>query len=277
MKQYLDLLRDVRTNGVLKPTRAVLRSTGKTVDVLSVFGRQMRFDLRDGFPLVTSKFTSFDAIAHELIWFLSGSTNVKYLVDNGVNIWNEWCDGNGELGPVYGAQWRSWKSNDGRSIDQVRRLVDGIYHVKENPCSGEGRRLILSAWNVGDIPRMALPPCHFSSTFNVTNGKLSCSTKIRSNDLFLGAPFNIACYALLTHILAHTTGLGVGDLIYVIDDAHIYCNHLEQVDEQLAREPLPLPELRINQNLGDIDSVERRDLLLMGYKSLGRLKGEVAV
>lgn len=277
MKQYLDLLRDVRTNGVLKPTRAKLLSTGEHISALSVFGRQMRFDLREGFPLVTTKFTSFDAIAHELIWFLSGSTNVKYLVDNKVNIWNQWCDGRGELGPVYGSQWRSWKSNDGRSIDQIRRLVDGIWHVKSNPESDEGRRLILSAWNVGDLPRMALPPCHLLAQFSVAEGRLSCMMTQRSADMALGVPFNIASYSLLTCILAHVTGLEVGEFIHSIGDAHLYCNHIELADEQLKRKPLPLPNLFIRKGLADIDDLEFNDIVLVGYKHRERLRGEVAV
>jgi thymidylate synthase len=277
MRQYLDLLKDVRANGVLKSTRAKLLSTGKTVDALSVFGRQMRFDLRQGFPLVTTKFTSFDAIVHELIWFLSGLTNIKYLVDNGVNIWNQWCDSRGELGPVYGAQWRSWKSNDGRSIDQIRRLVDGIWHVKSNPESSEGRRLILSAWNVGDLPKMALPPCHMLAQFNVTDGRLSCMLTQRSCDLALGCPYNIASYSLLTCILAHTTGLEVGEFIHSIGDAHLYCNHLDLVDEQLKRKPFPLPNLFIRKGLTDIDDLKFDDIVLVGYKNHPKLRGEVAI
>lgn len=277
LKQYLDLLRDVLENGVRKPTRAKLKSTGQNIDAISVFGRQLRFDLRQGFPLVTTKSVSFKSIAHELIWFLRGSTNIKYLVDNGVNIWTAWSDGRGELGPVYGSQWRSWKACDGRSTDQIQRIIDGINHVVDDPQSSDGRRLILSAWNVADLPKMALPPCHFASTFNVTNGLLSCSTKIRSNDLFLGAPYNIASYALMTHILAHVTGLGVGDLIYVIDDAHVYSNHIDAVSEQLKREPRALPSIYINPSLANIDNFQKGDVKLVGYNPHPALRGEVAV
>src|SRR5208337_311637 len=211
MRQYLDLLRDVRTHGVRKPTRAVLRSTGAKIDALSVFGRQIRFDLGQGFPLVTTKRLSFHAIVHELIWFLRGSTNIAYLKEHGVTIWDEWADAEGELGPVYGKQWRSWRTPDGHAID----------HIAD----------------------MALPPCHTLFQFNLTEGKLSCQLYQRSADLFLGVPFNISSDALLTVLVAHVTGLVAGEFIHTFGDAHIYANHLDQVDAQLEREPLPLPHL----------------------------------
>ena len=277
LKQYLDLLRDVLENGVRKPTRAKLKSTGQNIDAISVFGRQLRFDLSEGFPIVTTKHTSFDAIAHELVWFLSGETNIKYLVDNGVHVWDAWSDGRGELGPVYGAQWRSWKSNNRQPIDQIRRLIDGIWHVKSNPESSEGRRLIVSAWNVADLPLMALPPCHTLFQFDVTDGVLSCQLYQRSADLFLGVPFNIASYALLTHLIAHVTGLKPGEFIHTFGDAHVYYNHIDQVDEQLSRKPLTPPELWINPELTDIDELSREDVDLIGYAHWPKLKGEVAV
>ena len=210
MRQYLDLLHDVRTHGVRKPTRGVLRSTGEKIDALSVFGRQVRFDLDQGFPLVTTKRLAFNAIVHELIWFLRGSTNIAYLKEHGVTIWDEWADAEGELGPVYGKQWRSWQAPDGRTIDQLANLVAGIEAVKADPTASIGRRLIVSAWNPADIDRMVLPPCHTLFQFNVTEGRLSCQLYQHSADLFLGVPFNIASYALLTMLVAHVTGLAAG-------------------------------------------------------------------
>jgi thymidylate synthase len=241
MKQYLDLLRSVLDQGVRKPTRAKLPSTGQNVHALSIFGYQMRFDLAAGFPAVTTKRLARGPIIHELIWFLRGSTNVDYLRENNVTIWDEWADEEGELGPVYGKQWRSWSAPDGRTVDQIAALLRGIEAVKADPTSSVGRRLIVSAWNPPDISQMALPPCHTMFQFSVTDGRLSCQLYQRSADLFLGVPFNIASYALLTHLVAHVTGLVPGEFIHTFGDAHIYENHIEQVREQLRREPLPLP------------------------------------
>ncbi len=277
MKGYLDLLRDVRENGVRKPTRARLRSTGEKIDALSVFGRQVRFRLDDGFPLVTTRRIAFKAIVHELIWFLRGSTNVGYLRDNGVTIWDEWADEAGELGPVYGKQWRSWEAPDGTTIDQIASVVRGIEALKEAPTASVGRRLIVTAWNPADVPRMALPPCHTLFQFDVSDGKLSCQLYQRSADLFLGVPFNIASYALLTQLVAHVTRLEPGDFVHTFGDAHIYTNHLEQVDEQLGREPFALPRLEIDPTVVDLDSIEREQIRLVGYRSHPSLKGEVAV
>jgi thymidylate synthase len=277
MRAYLELLRDVREHGVRKPTRALLRSTGEKIDALSVFGRQLRFDLADGFPLVTTKKVPFGAIVHELIWFLRGSTNIAYLRENRVTIWDEWADEAGELGPVYGKQWRSWQAPDGRSIDQIANLVAGIEAVKADPTASVGRRLIVSAWNPADIDAMALPPCHTLFQFNVTQGRLSCQLYQRSADLFLGVPFNIASYALLTHLVAQVTGLEPGEFVHTFGDAHIYSNHLEQVDVQLGREPLPLPRLRLDPEIRDLAAVRREQVLLEGYRSHPPLSGEVAV
>lgn len=277
MQQYLDLLRDVRDNGVRKPTRAVLQSTGEHVDALSVFGRMLRFDLTKGFPLVTTKRVNFDAIVHELLWFLSGSTNVAYLEDNGVNIWSAWKDADGDLGPLYPKQWRAWESPTGEQTDQIAAIVRGIRHVIASPTASAGRRLILSSWNVADLPRMALAPCHYTSQFMVTDGRLSGLVNIRSNDLALGAPYNIASYALLTHLLAHVTGLQVGELVYSIGDAHVYVNHLDLVERQLARTPLPLPRLVLDQAIKDLDHLTREQISLVDYTSHPALYGEVAV
>ena len=277
MRQYLDLLRDVRTHGVRKPTRAVLRSTGEKIEALSVFGRQIRFDLGQGFPLVTTKRLSFSAIVHELIWFLRGSTNIAYLKEHGVTIWDEWADAEGELGPVYGKQWRSWRAPDGQAIDQIANLVAGIKAVKTDPAASVGRRLIVSAWNPADIADMALPPCHTLFQFNVTEGRLSCQLYQRSADLFLGVPFNIASYALLTDLVAHVTGLAAGEFVHTFGDAHIYSNHLDQVDAQLEREPLPLPRLEIDPAVSDLARIEREQIRLVGYRSHPALAGEVAV
>jgi thymidylate synthase len=277
MRQYLDLLRDVRTHGVRKPTRAVLRSTGEKIDALSVFGRQIRFDLSAGFPLVTTKRLSFSAIVHELIWFLRGSTNIAYLRQHKVTIWDEWADEQGELGPVYGKQWRSWQAPDGRAIDQIANLVGGIKAVTADPAASVGRRLIVSAWNPADIADMALPPCHTLFQFNVTEGKLSCQLYQRSADLFLGVPFNIASYALLTLLVAHVTGLVAGEFIHTFGDAHIYANHLDQVDTQLGRQPLPLPRIEIDPAVSDLARIEREQIRLVDYRSHPALAGEVAV
>jgi thymidylate synthase len=277
MKAYLELLRDVRENGLRKPTRAVLRSTGENVDALSVFGRQIRFDLNDGFPLVTTKRMGFGAIVHELIWFLRGSTNIQYLREHGVSIWDEWADAQGELGPVYGKQWRSWETPDGKSIDQIDYVVRGIEVLRSDPTASVGRRLIVSAWNPADVSRMALPPCHTLFQFDVSDGKLSCQLYQRSADLFLGVPFNIASYALLTHFVAHRTRLGVGEFVHTFGDAHIYTNHLGSVDEQLGREPFDLPRLEIDADVQDLGSIERDQIRLIGYRSHPPLRGEVAV
>ncbi|WP_165066494.1 thymidylate synthase [Paludisphaera rhizosphaerae] len=277
MRQYLELLRDVRENGLRKPTRAVLLSTGTKIDALSVFGRQIRFDLSEGFPLVTTKKTAFNAIAHELIWFLRGSTNIAYLREHNVTIWDEWADEDGELGPVYGKQWRSWLAPDGRVVDQIAEVVAGIRAVIADPTASVGRRLIVSAWNPAEVGEMALPPCHTLFQFSVAEGRLSCQLYQRSADLFLGVPFNIASYALLTHLTAHVTGLQPGEFVHTFGDAHIYTNHLDQVDEQLTREPLPLPMLEIAPEVRDLAHVTRDQIRLVGYRSWPALRGEVAV
>jgi thymidylate synthase len=277
MRQYLELLEDVRNHGERKPTRAVLRSTGQKIDALSVFGRQIRFDLNAGFPLVTTKRVAFHAIVHELIWFLQGSTNIGYLKEHGITIWDEWADSEGELGPVYGKQWRSWTAPDGRSIDQIENVLQGIRALRDDPSASVGRRLIVSAWNPADLSEMALPPCHVLFQFSVSGGRLSCQLYQRSADLFLGVPFNIASYALLTHLIAHVSDLRVGEFIHAFGDAHIYTNHLAQVDEQLTREPLPLPRLEIEPEARDLASIERNQIKLVGYHSYPPLRGEVAV
>ncbi len=277
MRQYLDLLKDVRDHGVRKPTRAVLRSTGEKIDALSVFGRQVRFDLSEGFPLVTTKRTAFNAIAHELLWFLRGSTNIAYLREHNVTIWDEWADEDGNLGPVYGKQWRSWARPDGEPIDQVANVVAGIRAVVADPTASVGRRLIVSAWNPAEIEAMALPPCHTLFQFNVTEGRLSCQLYQRSADLFLGVPFNIASYALLTCLIARATGLEPGEFVHTFGDAHIYTNHLDQVDEQLTREPLELPAVEILGDVSDLGLVTRDQIRLVGYKCWPALRGEVAV
>ena len=277
MKQYLDLLREIRTSGTRKAQRATLRSDGRRPEVLSVFGRQIRFDLTTGFPLVTTKRMPWAAIVHELLWFLSGETNVRYLRQNKVTIWDEWADANGELGPVYGKQWRHWQGPQGE-VDQVANLVAGIRKVVANPNASEARRLILTAWNPADMPDPKVPTgCHTLVQFNVTDGRLSSQLYQRSADMFLGVPFNIASYAVLTHILARLTGLGVGEYIHTFGDAHIYDNHFEAVDEQLKREPYPLPRLEIVGEITDIDHLRADQFKLVGYQSHGRLPGEVAV
>lgn len=277
MRAYLDLLRRVRRHGTIKPTRAVLRSTGAKVDALSLFGAQLRFDLTDGFPAVTTKSLAFGPVVHELIWFLRGSTNVEYLRTNKVTIWDEWADEHGELGPVYGKQWRSWESPDGTAIDQIAGVIAGIEAVRDDPTASVGRRLIVSAWNPSDVTRMALPPCHTLFQFSVAEGRLSCQLYQRSADLFLGVPFNIASYALLTHLMAKVTNLEVGEFIHTFGDVHIYTNHLEQVDEQLTREPLPLPRLWLDPAIRSLDDISREQVKLVGYRSHSALKGEVAV
>ena len=264
MNQYLDLLRHVKDNGVQRGDRT---GTG----TLSIFGHQMRFDLSEAFPLVTTKRVYFKGLAIEMLWFLSGSTNVKYLQENGVNIWNEWADENGELGPVYGKQWRFWETPEGSHVDQIREVVDSI---KNNP---DSRRHIVQAWNVADLSQMALPPCHMFFQFYVSENKLSCSLYVRSNDLFLGAPFNIGQYALLTHMIAQQCDLEVGELIYTIGDAHIYLNHLEQVEEQLSRTPFPLPQLKILRKPPSLFDYQYEDFELVNYQHHPAIKAPVAV
>lgn len=288
---YLDLLRDVLLNGECVPTRAVLESTGERAEALSVFGRQMRIDLAQGFPAVTTKKLAFSAVVHELIWFLSGSTNIRYLRENGVRIWDQWADEDGELGPVYGKQWRNWRGPEGHFHDQIRDLVEGIEIVKKNPGDPRARRLILTAWNVGELDEMALPPCHLLSQFavrpdpNVWRGqRLDCQLYMRSADLFLGVPFNIASYALLTHLIAGATGLLPGELIITFGDAHIYTNHIDQVREQLDRTPYPPPTLAIDPLLflgapgvRAVDAFRFTDVSLLFYLPHPALKGEIAI
>jgi len=264
MKQYLDLMRHVRDNGTKKEDRT---GTG----TVSVFGHQMRFDLKDGFPLVTTKKCHLKSIIHELLWFLSGDTNIKYLQDNGVRIWNEWADENGNLGPVYGYQWRSWPTADGSHIDQISQIID---QIKNTP---DSRRIIVSAWNVGEIDNMALPPCHMMFQFYVADGRLSCQLYQRSADIFLGVPFNIASYALLTMMVAQVCDLAPGDFVHTLGDAHLYSNHLEQVDEQLSRKPFPLPIMRINPQVKSIFDFTYDDFELVGYEAHPHIKATVAV
>ncbi|MDF3832796.1 thymidylate synthase [Cupriavidus basilensis] len=264
MKQYLDFMRHVQEHGTEKADRT---GTGTR----SVFGYQMRFDLREGFPVVTTKKLHMKSIIHELLWFLKGSTNIQYLKDNGVSIWDEWADANGELGPVYGSQWRAWPTPDGRHIDQISELMA---QIRANP---DSRRLIVSAWNVGEIAQMKLPPCHAFFQFYVAEGRLSCQLYQRSADIFLGVPFNIASYALLTHMIAQQTGLDVGDFIWTGGDCHIYSNHAEQVQTQLAREPMALPQLKILRKPDSIFDYRFEDFELVGYESHPAIKAPVAV
>ncbi|TXI91690.1 MAG: thymidylate synthase [Neisseriales bacterium] len=264
MKQYHDLLRHVLTHGTKKEDRT---GTG----TISTFGYQMRFDLAEGFPLVTSKKVHLKSIIHELLWFLRGETNIKYLVENGVTIWNEWADENGELGPVYGKQWRSWQGANGDVIDQISNVIEEIKH---NPNS---RRLIVSAWNVGELDKMALAPCHSFFQFYVNDGKLSCQLYQRSADVFLGVPFNIASYALLTMMIAQVCDLDVGEFIHTFGDVHIYLNHLEQVNLQLSREPRPLPTMKIDPAIKYIFDFEYDDFILEGYDPHPAIKAPVAV
>lgn len=264
MKQYLDLLRHVKEHGVLKHDR-----TG--VGTKSVFGYQMRFDLSEGFPLLTTKKVHLRSIIYELLWFISGDTNIKYLHDHGVSIWDEWADENGDLGPVYGHQWRSWPAPDGTVIDQLSTVADSL---KRNP---DSRRHIVSAWNVAEVDKMALPPCHTLFQFYVADGRLSCQLYQRSADLFLGVPFNIASYALLTMMMAQVCGYKAGDFVHTFGDAHIYLNHFEQVDLQLSREPRKLPVMKINPEAKDIFSFEYEDFTLEGYDPWPAIKATVAV
>ncbi len=264
MKQYLDLLNRVLTEGVYKEDR-----TG--IGTLSVFGHQMRFSLDDGFPCLTTKKLHLKSIIYELLWFLRGDTNIKFLLDNGVSIWNEWADENGNLGPIYGYQWRSWSDYEGGYIDQIAQAVETI---KNNPNS---RRIIVSAWNVADLPKMKLPPCHAFFQFYVADGKLSLQLYQRSADIFLGVPFNIASYALLLMMMSQVTGLKAGDFVHTLGDAHIYTNHLEQVKLQLSRTPRPLPTMLINPEVKDIFSFQYSDFQLINYDPYPHIKGEVAV
>jgi thymidylate synthase len=264
MKQYHDLMQHILEKGVKKEDRT---GTG----TISVFGYQMRFDLSEGFPLVTTKKLHTKSIIHELLWFLTGDTNIKYLKDNGVKIWDEWADENGNLGPVYGHQWRSWPTADGGTIDQIAQLIDMI---KTNP---DSRRLMVSAWNVADVNKMALPPCHSLFQFYVADGKLSCQLYQRSADVFLGVPFNIASYALLTMMVAQVCGLKLGDFVHTFGDTHLYSNHIEQANLQLSRELRPLPTLKINPDVKDIFAFTFEDFTLEGYDPHPHIKAEVAV
>jgi thymidylate synthase len=277
MKQYTDMLQHIIDKGVLKPTRAVLQSTGERVHAFSVFGYQNRYDLTDGFPAVTTKKLAFKAVVAELLWFLAGDTNVKTLQAQGVHIWNQWANAEGDVGPVYGKQWRSWVGPQGQTVDQIRDVIQGITDVKNTPHASVGRRLIVSAWNPVDVPAMALPACHAFFQFSVTGGKLSCQLYQRSADAFLGVPFNIASYALLTHLIALKTGLQVGDFIHTFGDLHIYANHIEQVREQIAREPFPLPRLLLPSELPSLESIDPTQIRLDSYQSHPALRGEVAV
>lgn len=264
MKQYLALMRRVRDEGIEKSDRT---GTGTR----SVFGHQMRFDLGEGFPLLTTKKMFVKGIIHELLWFLQGSTNVAYLHEHGVHIWDEWADGNGDLGPVYGSQWRSWPTSDGRTIDQIEGVVSDI---RQNP---DSRRLIVSAWNVGEVDKMALPPCHALFQFYVSDGRLSCQLYQRSADIFLGVPFNIASYALLTMMIAQVSGLQPGDFVHTFGDAHLYLNHLEQADRQLSRVPLPLPHMKINTRVEDVFGFTYEDFELLDYRSHKGIRAPIAV
>jgi thymidylate synthase len=264
MKQYLDLMRHVRENGVRREDR-----TG--VGTVSIFGYQMRFDLSDGFPAVTTKKLHLRSIIHELLWFLQGDSNISYLHDNRVTIWDEWADKNGDLGPIYGYQWRSWPAPDGRSIDQMANLV---HQLKTSPSS---RRHIVSAWNVADIDQMALPPCHCLFQFYVADGLLSCQLYQRSADVFLGVPFNIASYALLTMMVAQATGYRPGTFVHTFGDAHLYLNHLEQADRQLARQPYPLPRMRLNPDVKSLFEFRYEDFELEAYQSHSHIAAPIAV
>ncbi len=264
MRQYHELMKHVLDQGVEKHDRT---GTG----TISVFGYQMRFNLEEGFPMVTTKKLHLRSIIHELIWFLKGETNIQYLKENGVSIWDEWADEQGNLGPVYGSQWRSWKGADGKTVDQITQVLD---QIKKNP---DSRRLIVSAWNVAEIENMALPPCHAFFQFYVANGKLSCQLYQRSADIFLGVPFNIASYALLTMMVAQVCGLGYGDFVHTLGDAHLYSNHLEQTKLQLSRELRPLPTMKINPEVKNIFDFKFEDFELVGYDPHPHIKAPVAV
>lgn len=261
---YLDLLRDVLENGVERGDRT---GTG----TLSVFGRQMRFDLSQGFPAVTTKKLFMRSLVHELIWFLKGSTNIAYLKENRVGIWNAWADEAGELGPVYGKQWRAWETADGRVIDQIAQVIS---QIKTTP---ESRRMLVTAWNVGDVPQMKLPPCHLMFQFYVANGRLSCQLYQRSGDLFLGVPFNIASYALLVHMIAQVCGLQVGEFVHTLGDAHVYLNHVDQVRTQLARAPMPWARLRLDPSVTDIDDFRFEHIKLLDYQHHPAIRAPIAV
>lgn len=264
MQQYLDLLQHITDNGTEKGDRT---GTGTR----SVFGYQMRFDLSAGFPALTTKHLHLKSIIHELLWFLAGDTNVKYLQEHGVKIWDEWADEQGELGPVYGSQWRSWPTTGGEHIDQITQLVE---QIRSTP---DSRRLIVSAWNVAEIDNMKLPPCHCLFQFYVANGKLSCQLYQRSADVFLGVPFNIASYALLTHMVAQVVGLDVGEFVHTLGDAHLYSNHMEQTNEQLQRTPKALPQLRLNPDVTDLFSFKYEDIELQDYDAEPNIKAPIAV
>ena len=264
MNQYLTLLEHVKQNGQKKEDRT---GTG----TMSVFGYQMRFNLNEGFPLLTTKKVHLKSVIYELLWFLSGDTNIKYLKDNGVSIWDEWADENGNLGPVYGHQWRSWPTSEGKEIDQISNLIN---QIKKTP---DSRRLIVSAWNVGEINKMKLPPCHCFFQFYVADGRLSCQLYQRSADIFLGVPFNIASYALLTEMIAHVCGLECGEFIHTLGDAHIYTNHINQVNEQLRRKPKKLPQIKINPSVKNIFDFKYEDFSLEGYDPYPLIKAPVAV
>jgi len=264
MQQYLDLLRHVRDNGSDRSDRT---GTGTR----SVFGHQMRLDLGQGFPVLTTKKLHLKSIIYELLWFIAGDSNIKYLNDNGVRIWDEWADENGDLGPVYGYQWRSWPAPDDRKIDQLKLLME---QLKSNP---DSRRHIISAWNVADVDTMALPPCHCLFQFYISDGKLSCQLYQRSADIFLGVPFNIASYALLTQMVAQVCGLEAGDFVHTFGDAHIYLNHLEQVDEQLSRAPLELPQMKLNPNITDLFDFTFEDIELVNYQALPHISAPISV
>ncbi len=264
MRQYLDLMARVREHGIRKDDRT---GTG----TLSVFGHQMRFDLAQGFPLVTTKRLHLKSIIYELLWFLKGDTNVAYLNEHGVSIWDEWADDSGDLGPVYGAQWRSWPARDGGTIDQIAHVVE---RIRKSP---DSRRLIVTAWNPADVDLMALPPCHCLFQFWVADGQLSCQLYQRSADIFLGVPFNIASYALLTHMMAQVTGLRPGEFIHTLGDAHLYLNHLQQTDEQLKREPFPLPRLVLKREIAAIDGFDYEDFEIVNYQAHPHIKAPVAI
>jgi thymidylate synthase len=264
MEQYLEFMRHVKTHGKKKEDRT---GTG----TLSVFGYQMRFDISESFPAITTKKLHFKSIIHELLWFLNGDTNIKYLKDHGISIWDEWADEEGNLGPVYGAQWRNWKTDNGKTVDQIKNVIELI---KTDP---DSRRLIVSAWNVGELEKMALMPCHAFFQFYVNNGQLSCQLYQRSADIFLGVPFNIASYSLLTMMIAQVCGLRPGEFVHTFGDAHLYLNHLEQVDEQLSRKPLPLPVMKINPDVTSIFDFKYEDFELIGYESHPAIKAPIAV
>lgn len=264
MQQYHDFLKHILEHGTLKDDRT-------KVGTYSTFGYQMRFNLQEGFPLITTKKVFFKGVVHELLWFLMGNTNIKYLTEHGVKIWNEWANEEGELGPVYGAQWRSWKCENGTTIDQISQV---IHEIKNNPNS---RRLIVSSWNVGELSKMALMPCHTLFQFYVANNKLSCSLYQRSGDAFLGIPFNIASYSLLTHMIAKVCGLEVGEFIHTIGDAHIYTNHVSQVELQLTRTPKPLPHLSLNKQIKDIFNFKYEDIILENYDPYPAIAAPIAV